>query len=98
MEQRQVEFYSTYSSRPAEMIVSGASDVEPPWGVEPQTYALRVDLQVSTSVAAIESGGWIHAFGRSSGNAKLQFVDKLVDRHNRSGAARSPANTWRDAV
>jgi hypothetical protein len=21
--------------------------VEPPWGIEPQTYALRVDLQVS---------------------------------------------------
>ncbi len=53
--------------------------VEPPWGVEPQTYALRVDLLVSASAAITEPVGQIHAFGRNVRVARLQFVDTLVD-------------------
>ena len=53
--------------------------MEPPWGVEPQTYALRVDLQLSASTAITEFGGLIHAFGCSVGTARLRFVDSFVD-------------------
>jgi hypothetical protein len=54
--------------------------VEPPWGVEPQTYALRVDLQVSASAAVDESECSIHTSGRGAGAARLQFVDRFVDK------------------
>jgi hypothetical protein len=54
-------------------------DREPPWGVEPQTYALRVDLQVSTPLAIGDFIGLIHSSGRSRGRAILTFVDSFVD-------------------
>jgi hypothetical protein len=45
------------------MILGRPSELEPPWGVEPQTYALRVDLQVSTPLAIGDFIGLIHSFG-----------------------------------
>ena len=61
--------------------------MEPPWGVEPQTYALRVDLQVSTLVAGGDLMGWIHSFGRRKGTAALTFVDSVVDTPPEGGVA-----------
>ena len=64
--------------------------MEPPWGIEPQTYALRVNLQISAQEAPAESAGRIHPIGCVSGMMTLQLVDsepslpttatKVVDR------------------
>jgi len=53
--------------------------VEPPWGVEPQTYALRVNLQISAQEAPAESAGRIHPVGCVSGMTTLQLVGSFVD-------------------
>ena len=64
---------------PSLLVRGSLKDREPPWGVEPQTYALRVDLQVSTPLAIGDFIGLIHSFGRSRGRAILTFVDSFVD-------------------
>jgi hypothetical protein len=60
---------------------------EPPWGVEPQTYALRVDLHVSTFAAGIDSRCWIQSFGRRASRTAHHFVDSFVDRRPREPGA-----------
>jgi len=62
------------------MILGRSSELEPPWGVEPQTYALRVDLQLSARVARGDCAGRIHPFGRSTCTSGLDFVDRFVDK------------------
>jgi hypothetical protein len=54
---------------------SQARYVGPSWGIEPQTYELRVNLQVSAQEAPAESAGRIHRIGCVSGMMTLQLVD-----------------------
>lgn len=56
-------------------------------GSRTQTYALGVDLQVSTLVARGALMDWLHSFGRRNGTAALKFVDSFVDTPPDGGVA-----------